>query len=103
MRKIALLALAPMMLAGMSAGMLAGMLAGSAAAYDIPSVNYRNGHLNPIWSNKDAKKKCPLVCWPFGGWTGSWLTTIPGRLSVCGCKIDPNIRNCEPGPGAVLN
>ena len=96
MRRIVLTVLAPIV-------WVIAALAAPAAAYDIPSVNYRNGHLNPIWSNDDAKKKCPLVCWPFGGWTGSWLTTIPGRLSVCGCKIDPNIRNCEPGPGAVLN
>jgi hypothetical protein len=78
-------------------------VAGQAFAYDIPSVNLSTGQLVPIWNNGEAKSKCEPVCKAFGGWNGNWLTTIPGRMSVCGCKIDPNIVNCKPGPGAILN
>ncbi|MBF0143925.1 MAG: mannan-binding lectin [Magnetococcales bacterium] len=84
------------------AGFLGLFAAGSASAYDIPSVNLANGQPNPIWNNADAKGKCEPVCKPFGGWNGNWLTTVPGRMSVCGCNINPNIVNCRPGPGAIL-
>jgi len=74
----------------------------SALGYDIPSVNFPSGQPNPISSNADAKGKCESVCKAFGGWNGNWLTTIPGKMSVCGCKIDPNIVDCKAGPGAIL-
>lgn len=38
----------------------------------------------PIWSNDDAKIKCPAVAAAAGGrWDGNWVTTIPGQESVC--------------------
>lgn len=40
---------------------------------------------SPIW-NIDARKKCPATCSGHGRhWTGQWVTTVPGRLSVCEC------------------
>jgi hypothetical protein len=71
-------------------------------AYDIPSVDLATGTILPIWNNFDARAKCEAVCKPFGGWNGGWLTTIPGRMSVCGCQINPNIIDCKIGPGAIL-
>ncbi|MBF0119259.1 MAG: mannan-binding lectin [Desulfobacterales bacterium] len=65
------------------------------SGYDIPA--------GPIWNNGDAQGKCPKTCAPFGGWNGNWLTTIPGRMSVCGCNVNPNIVGCKPGPGAILS
>jgi len=74
-----------------------------AMAYDIPSVDLATGTILPILNNEDAKAKCEAVCKPFGGWDGkNWLTTIPGKMSVCACKIDPNIKDCKPGEGAIL-
>ncbi len=44
----------------------------------------------PIWSNEDAKTKCPQVCSSHGGyWKGAWTTTVWGKMSVCGCYICP--------------
>jgi len=44
----------------------------------------------PIWDPKDAAEKCPKVCGNHGGWdVGSgtpWTTTVPGEMSVCGCR-----------------
>lgn len=40
----------------------------------------------PIWSNTDATDKCPRTCSKAGlGWNLNWRTTVPGRMSVCGC------------------
>ncbi|MEM9926143.1 MAG: mannan-binding lectin [Cyanobacteria bacterium P01_D01_bin.50] len=39
----------------------------------------------PIWNNDDAKTKCPVAAYAAGGdWNGNWVTTVPGRMSVCG-------------------
>jgi len=41
----------------------------------------------PIWNNDDAKVKCPIACRADNAtWNGQWKTTIPGKLSVCGCQ-----------------
>jgi hypothetical protein len=38
----------------------------------------------PIWSQSDARTKCPEVAKANGGvWNGQWRTTVPGRMSVC--------------------
>ncbi|HEY8094678.1 MAG TPA: mannan-binding lectin [Methylobacter sp.] len=43
----------------------------------------------PLYSDSDAKNKCPGVCKGLGGkWTGQWTTTVPGTMSVCGCVAD---------------
>lgn len=40
----------------------------------------------PIWNDMDATKKCPATCAGQGRtWTGQWVTTVPGRMSVCEC------------------
>ncbi len=40
----------------------------------------------PIWSNEDAKVKCPAVCASHDlNWQGNWVTTVWGKESVCGC------------------
>ena len=42
----------------------------------------------PIWSNEDAKQKCPVVCASYGGeWNGQWKTVVEGKMSVCGCTF----------------
>jgi Mannan-binding protein len=39
----------------------------------------------PIWNNDDAQVKCPVAAAAANGvWNGQWVTTIPGRMSVCG-------------------
>ena len=38
----------------------------------------------PIWSQKDAKVKCPRLARSVNGkWTGHWWTTQQGKMSVC--------------------
>jgi FtsP/CotA-like multicopper oxidase with cupredoxin domain len=46
----------------------------------------------PIWNNNDAKTKCPTTCQNASGgtWNNQWNTTIPGVMSVCGCKYTGN-------------
>lgn len=41
----------------------------------------------PIWSNADAPGKCPQACGKTLTWNGNWTTTVPGRMSVCGCEL----------------
>jgi hypothetical protein len=39
----------------------------------------------PIWSNDDAKVKCPVAAAAANGvWNGQWTTTVFGKMSVCG-------------------
>ncbi|MFI5846048.1 mannan-binding protein [Catenuloplanes sp. NPDC051500] len=39
-----------------------------------------------LWSNDDAKAKCPHICASYGGtWTGQWRTVVWGKLSVAEC------------------
>jgi serine/threonine-protein kinase len=48
----------------------------------------RSVEAGPIWSQDDAKKKCPAVCAKAnGGWTGHWWTTVEGKMSVCQCAF----------------
>lgn len=46
----------------------------------------------PIWNNDDAKTKCPTACTNASGgvWNNQWTTTIPGKMSVCGCTYTGN-------------
>ncbi len=42
----------------------------------------------PIWDQADANKKCPTTCSNNNGtWNGQWKTTVPGKMSVCGCQM----------------
>ena len=46
----------------------------------------------PIWNNQDAQTKCPTTCKNASGgtWNNQWTTTIPGKMSVCGCTYTGN-------------
>ncbi len=47
-------------------------------ARDIPA--------GPIWNQGHANQRCPQVCASSrAAWNGQWRTTVPGRMSVCGC------------------
>lgn len=38
----------------------------------------------PIWDQADAEAKCPVVAAAVrGAWSGEWVTTIEGQMSVC--------------------
>jgi hypothetical protein len=42
----------------------------------------------PLWSDDDAKAKCPAICASYGGtWNGQWTTVVEGKLSVAGCTF----------------
>lgn len=65
----------------------------------------RQVEAGPLWNNADAQNKCPAVC---GGtrWTGTWFTTVPGRMSVCACEErapvgPPAIGPMRPGTAAA--
>lgn len=46
-----------------------------------------NVFAGPIWSNQDAKKKCPVAAAAANGsWNGQWATVVNGKMSVCGVK-----------------
>jgi hypothetical protein len=43
-----------------------------------------NVEAGPIWSQEDATVKCPaLATAARGKWTGQWVTTRQGEMSVC--------------------
>lgn len=52
---------------------------------------YESINAGPIWSNSNAQQVCPGVCSKNDGtWSGQWMTTQPGVMSVCGCWVpDP--------------
>jgi hypothetical protein len=62
-----------------------------------PPSTVRDVAAGPLFSNADATNKCPSVCAP-GRWNGQWVTTVPGRMSVCGCVFEPP---ATPGPAAA--
>jgi len=64
---------------------LALLQAASAHACDV--------NAGPIWNQQDAEKKCPDTCTQAGytGWNGNWKTTVPGKMSVCGCVVDKDV------------
>ncbi len=67
-----------------------------AAPLPVIAVDLEAG---PIWSNADAQSKCPAVCDPSGSWHGQWVTTIQGKMSVCGCNVvGPYTLDIEVGP-----
>ena len=59
---------------------LLGGTAGRALAEDV--------NAGPIWNQADANNKCPGVCSGHTGehWNGQWRTTVPNKMSVCGCE-----------------
>jgi hypothetical protein len=52
----------------------------------------------PIWSNHDAKAKCPGVCGGPKRWNGQWWTTRPGQMSVCECIVAQPVVFTPPPP-----
>ncbi|MEZ4411108.1 MAG: mannan-binding lectin [Polyangiales bacterium] len=51
-----------------------------------PVASTRNVNAGPLWNQGHASQRCPSVCASVrGAWTGQWRTTVPGRMSVCGC------------------
>lgn len=44
-----------------------------------------NVNAGPIWNNNDAKAKCEAACPTGSSWDGNWITTQPGKMSVCKC------------------
>lgn len=55
------------------------------ACATAPAV--RNVEAGPIWNQDDANVKCPALAKQKGGvWTGQWVTTRPGEMSVCEIK-----------------
>ena len=67
-------------------------------AGDGPTQNINAG---PIWNNDDAKVKCPVAAAAVHGkWGGTWTTTVPGKMSVCGIE---NIQAQDVDAGPILN
>lgn len=60
----------------------------------------------PIWDNAHATQRCPEVLAEWlaerpgtaAEWTGQWVTTIPGEMSVCGIKITSGDIAAAPKP-----
>ena len=51
---------------------------------DETSTRARRVNAGPIWNQADAELKCPVVAYAVNGsWTGQWVTTEQGRMSVC--------------------
>lgn len=49
-----------------------------------PAARTRNVNAGPIWNQRDAELKCPVVGFAVGGrWTGAWRTVREGQMSVC--------------------
>ena len=52
----------------------------------------------PIWNNDDAKAKCPVAAQVYDStWNGQWVTTVPGRMSVCGTDLSVKPKIGTPG------
>ena len=47
----------------------------------------------PIWNDDNAKEVCPKICKNYAGWSGHWVTTVRGKMSVCGCNQAPVSEN----------
>lgn len=47
----------------------------------------RNLNVGPLFSQRDASKRCPMACVRYGmQWTGHWHKAAFGRASVCQCE-----------------
>lgn len=61
---------------------LIGVLASSLVATSASAVDRKAG---PIFSQFQAKRRCPKVCKRGERWNGQWRTTKRHKMSVCGC------------------
>ena len=61
----------------------------------------------PIWNNNNAQQKCPGVCTSKNlQWTGHWVTTVQGKMSVCKCDpktAQPTITPTQASPGTTTS
>lgn len=47
-----------------------------------------NFNAGPIFTQLEARHRCPRVCGNhWGSWTGNWNTVVPGQMSVCQCIV----------------
>lgn len=64
---------------------LIGVLAGTSGFAAVASAA-ESIEAGPIWSDFDAKGKCPAARVSHNrNWIGNWKTTVPGRMSQCEC------------------
>ncbi|MCX4028591.1 mannan-binding lectin [Endozoicomonas sp. SM1973] len=61
-----------------------GVMSVCGAVNGFTGSNPYNINVGPIWDNADAAQKCPSATQYYGGWTGNWITTVPGSMSMCG-------------------
>lgn len=68
---------------------LSTLIIGSTAVFGFSSqASALDIKAGPIFSNHDAKVKCPVAVKVYNAqWNGQWTTTIPGIMSVCGSNL----------------
>ncbi len=66
------------------------------------NVRTRNVAAGPIWDDKQAAQKCPVVAANNQSkWTGNWTKTGPGHVSVCEIST-ATVAAAQPKPAATL-
>lgn len=61
---------------------------GAMSVCGVDEIKAQDVTAGPIWSNEDANVKCPVAAAAVNGtWTGAWVTTVEGEMSVCGIKF----------------
>ncbi len=61
-------------------------------ALAIPFQDSKEIKAGPIYSNRDARKKCPGICLRADAtWTGKWHRVSSGVMSACQCAIDNTV------------
>lgn len=63
-----------------------------------PVQRVRDVEAGPLFNQGEAERKCPAVCSP-ARWSGRWMTTVPGRMSVCGCVEESAVASGGPPGG----
>jgi FtsP/CotA-like multicopper oxidase with cupredoxin domain len=59
----------------------------------LPTPTSQDVDAGPLFSNDEAKAKCPGVCQKTQGvWNGNWTTTVPNQMSVCGCDYNGYVK-----------
>jgi phospholipase C len=66
---------------------LIGFAAALALCACATAPKVRQVEAGPIWDQADANVKCAALAQKTGGtWTGQWVTTARGEMSVCEIK-----------------
>jgi Mannan-binding protein len=74
------------------------------AAPKPPAAKVTDVEAGPLFDDAEAKARCPTVCKAPLTWNGTWRTTKPTVMSVCGCAEPPppppppQVREIEAGP-----